>query len=126
MSEAVADIATRLRLSDPKPAHCSACWASSGPDVRFVDFDCLLDRGVIVEEGSMAVLDAMDALHLCEACVRQAAEVLAYQPVQAQNRLREIRRLELDLEHWRRYAQRLEGTLQERPEPPPSARRRNR
>jgi predicted Fe-S protein YdhL (DUF1289 family) len=125
MSEATADIATRLRLSDPKPGFCSACWTAAGEDVRFVDFDCLLDRGVHVQEGTMAVLDAMDSLHLCESCVRQAAEVLAYKPVEAQRRLREIRRLEIENEHWRDYAKNLERTLRERPEPAPSAPKRS-
>lgn len=123
MSDAVADLATRFRLSDPKPGHCSACFQSADANVAFVDFDCMLDRGAIVDEGTMAVLDAMDELHLCESCVRQAAEVLDYKPVQAQNRLREIRRLELKAEHWEKYAKRLEATLQDRPEEPKRGRR---
>lgn len=123
MSDAVAELATRLRLSDPKPGHCSACLIASGPDVRFVDFDCMVDRGAIVEEGSLAILDAMDELHLCESCVRQAAEVLEYKPDLHRRQLTEIRRLELDAEHWKAYAKRLEATLQDRPEQPKGRRR---
>jgi predicted Fe-S protein YdhL (DUF1289 family) len=40
--------------------------------------DAAIDRGAIVEEGSGAVIDSIDELHLCEACVREAAETLDY------------------------------------------------
>lgn len=76
----IAERVSRTRISDPKPAHCAGCLQSSDVNVRFVDFDAAICRGAIVEEGSMAVLDHIDELHLCESCVREAAETLDYKP----------------------------------------------
>lgn len=107
MSEATAELAFRLRPSDPKPAHCSGCLCSSGPDVTFIDFDAMVDRGSFVDpNGAMHVVDGMEELHLCEACVRQAAEVLAYKPELHRRQLTEIKRLEVERDHWRATAQR--------------------
>jgi hypothetical protein len=39
-----------------------------------------MNRGAVVEEGTMAVIDSIDELHLCENCVRNAAETLDYKP----------------------------------------------
>lgn len=77
---AIADRVSRFQLSDPKPARCAACMCSADAALRFVDLDALLDRGAVVEEGSMAVIDSIDELHLCENCVRDAAETLDYKP----------------------------------------------
>jgi hypothetical protein len=78
MSTLIADRVSRTRISDPQPTRCAGCLQSAGPTVRFVDFDCFINRGVIVEEGSMAIVDSIDTLHLCESCVREAAETLDY------------------------------------------------
>lgn len=124
MSDVVAELASRVRLSDPNPGHCAGCFCASGPDVRFVDFDGVqLDRGAFVNPISMGVLDSIDELHLCEACIRNAAETLDLKPGLHRRQLNEIRRLELDNEHWKSYALRLEATLRERPGAAPSKRR---
>ena len=78
MSDAIADRIARFHISDPNPARCAACYCSPDPGLRFVDLDAHIDRGAIVEEGSMAVIDSVDELHLCADCVRQAAETLDY------------------------------------------------
>ena len=93
MSTAIADVVTRAKISDPRPARCSACLQASDPQVRFVNMDVSINRGAIVEAGSMAVIDSIDELHLCESCVREAAEVLDYKPGLHQNHLRLNRRL---------------------------------
>lgn len=80
MSAILADRVTRCRISDPKPSRCSACLQSSDPRVRFVDFQAGHDGGAVVDSGSMAVIDSIDELHLCESCTREAAEVLDYKP----------------------------------------------
>lgn len=88
----VAELATRLRLSDPKPARCAACFTSADANMQFVDFDCLIDRGTFTDPGGAgAVLDSIDELHLCESCVRQAAEVLDFKPELYQQLLRRVR-----------------------------------
>lgn len=115
----VAELATRFKLSDPKPTRCAACFQSAGPDVDFVDFDAAIDRGSFTApDGAFAVLDSIDDLHLCASCVRSAAEVLGLKPELHGRQIREIRKLELERNHWQNYAKRLEATLQERPEPP--------
>ena len=106
MSEAVAELGSTIRLSDPLPARCSACLGSAGDGKRFVDFQAAFDAGAVIEEGSMAVRDSLDELHLCEGCVRSAAEALAYKPQLHAKQLREIRRLELQAAHWRDTAER--------------------
>jgi|HubBroStandDraft_6_1064221.scaffolds.fasta_scaffold140219_3 hypothetical protein len=120
----VAELATRFRLSDPKPTRCAACFTSAGPEVDFVDFDAAIDRGTfIAPDGAGAVLDSIDDLHLCASCVRSAAEVLGLKPELHSRQLNEIKRLELRSDQWEAYAKRLEATLQDRPERPPGTRR---
>ena len=76
----IAERVSRARISDPKPARCAACLQSADANVKFVDMDAAINRGAIVEEGSMAVIDSIDELHLCESCVREAADTLDYKP----------------------------------------------
>jgi len=117
MSE-VAELATRFKLSDPKPARCAACFASADPELRFVDFDCMIDRGTFTDPGGAnAVLDSIDELHLCEPCVRAAAEIIGYKPELHRKQLREIRALDAEAKRWREYAEKLERTLERRPAP---------
>lgn len=101
MSDVVAELASRVKLSDPKPTRCAACWCSADADLRFADFDTLIDRGTICDAGSMAVLESIDDLHLCENCVRDAAEIMGLKPELHARQLREIRRLELARDHHR-------------------------
>ena len=66
LADVAHELASRLRISDPKPARCAGCYSSSDADLRFVDFDGVaLDRGAVVDAGSMAVID----------CDRRAASV---------------------------------------------------
>lgn len=114
----VAELATRVRVSDPKPARCAACWCSADADTRFVDFDAAIDRGSFVSpDGAAAVLDSIDDLHLCEACVRSAAEVLDVVPQHAALLLAEARSQNQRADEWRAYAERVEAAFASRPEP---------
>lgn len=114
---AIADIDTRfrVRLSDPQPAFCSMC--ARGADGSFRMFDCTaaFDAGVFQDE-NLSWVHGSDDLHLCEACVRELCEVAGMKPETNRRQLNEIRRLEVENAHWRAYAQKLEATLQERPE----------
>jgi hypothetical protein len=111
----------RVRLSDPKPAFCSACAQGAVGNLRFVDMDAYHDGGTFVRPEDGAVLEGTDDLHLCEACVRSAASVLGFKPDLHARQSREIRELEGRVEHWRAYAKDLEAVLEDRPEPAPSA-----
>lgn len=111
-----------VRISDPRPAYCSACHNS--PDVKFVDFDAAHDAGAFVNRETQAYIEGSDDLHLCANCLRDASEVLALKPVIHARQAREIARLTTAVDHWRDYAHGLEATLQERPDPAPRATRR--
>jgi hypothetical protein len=114
---AAAEIAQRVRLSDPRPSHCAACFRGAEEGVRFVDFDAAIDRGqrVVERDGAVWERESIDDLHVCDACVRQAAECLAIRPQASANQLREIRRLETENAGMREYIQRLEATHASRP-----------
>ena len=113
MSDVVAELATRVRLSDPKPARCAGCFTSSDVNLRFVDFDGVaIDRGAFVDPTSMAVLDSIDELHLCEACVRSAAETLGFRPEIHRRQLREIQKQELTIDYWRDAAKRKDREIE--------------
>jgi hypothetical protein len=88
-----------------------------------VDFEVFYDGMPVVDgEGKLAIVPGIgeqyrhDALYLCDSCVRQAAEVLAFKPELHRRQLQEIRRLELEVEHWRQYARRQEDALKLRDE----------
>jgi hypothetical protein len=111
-----------IRLSDPRPAYCSACH--NAPEGRYVDFDAAHDGGSFLQENGVVYLEGSDDLHICEGCMRRGAEELALKPDVQQRQLREIRRLEAAAEHWKEYARSLEATLEERPERAPRQVRR--
>jgi hypothetical protein len=95
-----AELALRVKISDPKPDRCAACFQGAQDNVRFVDYDAAIDRGTLINDMG-AVLSGIDDLHLCESCVRQGMEALELKPELHSRQLREIRRLGLVAEHWR-------------------------
>jgi len=101
-------------MSDPLPSHCAACFDGAREGLRFVDLDAAIDRGVLASEQGW-VLAGIDDLHLCENCVRGAAEVLALKPQLVSEMRLQIRKLEADAERWRDYARELERSLERRP-----------
>lgn len=116
MSAAADVLSTRVKISDPKPAFCSGCLRGADETVRFVDFDAAIDVGAFVgrhiQDGmEVQFVEGSDDLHLCEQCVREAAETLGLKPELHQRQLREIRRLEIENEHWRDTARRAQKEL---------------
>lgn len=94
----------RLRLSEPKPAFCSGCHKGATEKVRFVDFDASHDSGMVEEireDGMVVKRMPGDDLHLCESCVRQAAEVIAYKPTLHAEQVQKIRALERQRDHYK-------------------------
>lgn len=114
----VADLALRVKLSDPKPARCAGCWTSADVNLRFVDFDAAVDRGSFMDENAGAVIDSIDELHLCENCVREACEALDMRPQHVQLLLREAKDANRRADEWRAYALKVEEAQGERPEVP--------
>lgn len=119
-----------MRLADPRPAYCSVCFAGSGPEVRIVDFEVAHEGPVVLDENGApmvapgGVTVTTDDLYICEPCLKSACELLGLKPALHGRQLREIRRLEIETQHWRETAKRAESYLQARPEPAPSAPRR--
>ena len=86
-------LSSRAKISDPKPAYCCVCLCSSGPDVRFVDFGARRSIGAVVDPISGGLLARLDKVEICEACVREAGEVLEFVPQLHRTHLNEVRRL---------------------------------
>jgi hypothetical protein len=117
VSSVAIEVSSRVKVSDPKPACCSACYRGADENVRFVDMNAEFDAGALVSTESQAIVKSFDSLHLCESCVREAAEALGLKPDLHRRQLREIRRLEIENDHWRDYAKGLEANLGNRPTP---------
>ena len=115
---ASAELVSRVKLSSPNPAYCPACFAGSDDKTRFVDFDCAFDGGQMIEERDGVVIkrESADDLHLCERCVKQACEALGLKPERYAALARELKRVELERDHWKDYAKRVEAAIEVRPE----------
>jgi len=83
MSEAETMIAPtwRARLADPKPAFCTGCLRGADAQTVFVEFASISSgRGQLREFGSMAVVADLDRFALCQSCVGEMAECIAFRP----------------------------------------------
>ena len=103
-----------MKIADPKPAYCSACHSSS-PELRYVDFECAYDGGSMPGGLDGYPGAVIDDLVLCEACVRTAAKTVAVDPLEDENRRREIEVLKKEASDWKAYARQMEVTLPMRP-----------
>ena len=110
----VADVtAARVHVSDPNPAFCVGCWQGAQDGVRFVDFDAAFDGGQLVEERDGIIITRIpaDDLHLCESCVRAAAEALGLKPELHAKQVQTIKRLERERNHYRDENERLRAII---------------
>lgn len=98
---AATEIASRVRVSDPKPDHCSMCFCGPSENVVFFDCGAAFDAGAVINQESQAYVSGSDDLHLCESCVRELTETAGFKPELHGRQLREIRRLELQRDYWR-------------------------
>ena len=107
-----------MRLANPKPGFCSSCYAAA-PDRRFVDFEAAYDGTPILHRENQTIevlpwdgrIASHDDLYLCENCVREAGEILGFKPELHSKQFNEIRRQELEIEHWKSTAKRLQAEL---------------
>jgi len=67
------------RIASPKPAFCSGCLRGADGETTFIELG-IAGRGVVRDASSLAVIADLDRLCLCESCVKQAAECLAFKP----------------------------------------------
>ena len=107
-----------MKIADPKPGFCSCCFGAH-PDRQYIDFEADYDGAPVLdrETNSIAVLPwngqlgGHDNLYLCETCVREAAEKLAFKPELHQRQFQAVRRAELTAEHYKDQCRRLQDAL---------------
>jgi hypothetical protein len=102
------------------PPYCSACGRCDS-EGQYVDFDAACDRGYGEDPSNPDVKVAMEYLILCEQCISEGARHIGMIKDDDGERIAVLeRRLEEEkvrADKYGRYAQRLEITLRERPEP---------
>lgn len=109
MSTDVAELVSSIKLADPRPSRCVACAQSAvslGEEVRFVDFDRIVERGSIVDPGTMAMIDPLVELKVCEQCMRAGLEQLEFKPQLHARQWQRIRQQDVQIDHWRDTAAR--------------------
>ena len=105
-----------MRIAANKPGFCSVCYGAH-PDRRYVDCEADYDGAPVLDRETRTIailpwngeLAAHDNIAICENCVRQMAELIAFKPELHQRQLREIRKLEIQVEHWRDTAKRFKA-----------------
>ena len=83
--------AWRAQIAKPSSGFCSGCLRGDDADAIFVDLGTPSGRGFIRELGSMAVVAELSQLCLCDACVREMAECLAFEPTLHRSHLAKLR-----------------------------------
>jgi len=81
----------RAHVAEPKPAVCSGCLRGADAETVFIDLGTPAGRGFIREWGSMAVLVELNRICLCESCVKEMAELLAFKPTLHEKHYRKLR-----------------------------------
>ena len=92
----------RARIADPKPPFCSGCLRGADADTMFVDLWMPIERGFLREHGSMAVIAELNRLCLCESCVREMSECLAFDPELHRSQQAKIARVADERDHFAR------------------------
>ena len=124
MSVLAAELATRMRVADPRPPYCSGCYTAAVEGVEFVDVNAAHEGETVTNPDTGALIHIMDDIYFCFACVQQMTEAANLKPELHAKQAREIRRLEIAAEHWEERAKALEKLVAEgRPEPVHPARR---
>lgn len=80
MSDTIIAPTWRARIADPKPPFCSGCLRGADAGTVFVDLWMPIERGFLREHGTNAVVAELNRLALCDACVREMGECLAFEP----------------------------------------------
>jgi hypothetical protein len=96
MSETITAPTWRAHVADPPPAFCSGCLRGADAETVFVDLGMPVGRGYIREHGSGAVIAELNRLALCDACVREMAECLAFEPSLHRRHLAKLREVMAD------------------------------
>jgi hypothetical protein len=86
----------RARIADPKPAFCSGCLRGADAQTVFVDLWMPIERGFLREFGSNAVVAELNRLCLCDSCVKEMSECLAFEPSLHRSQQAQIARVVAD------------------------------
>jgi hypothetical protein len=116
-----------MRLASPNPGFCSCCF-NADPQARYVDCEADYDGAPVLDRETQSIailpwdgqLGGHDNLYLCERCVKEALEVLELSAKSETlgRQLKEIRRLELERDHWRDTARRFKEEVDRQLEAP--------
>lgn len=107
-----------MRLASPRPGFCSVCFGAH-PESRYVDCECAYDGAPVLDRETRTIavipwtgaLGNHDDFYMCEKCARALCELLDMKPEVRTRQLQELRKLELERDHWRSTANRLRREL---------------
>ena len=107
-----------MRLADPRPGFCSVCY-SAQPEYRYVDCEVAFDGAPVMDADTHTIailpwngeLGGHDDLFICEACAKSMCELLDLKPELHTRQLHEIRRLEIERDHWKATAKSAQAEL---------------
>ena len=110
-----------MRIANPRPGFCSCCFMSA-PDRQYVDCEAAYDGAPVLdrETRTIAILPwtgltgSHDDLYICDRCIREMRDVLGMEEYREvlKRQAREVRKLELERDHWRDTAKRLKEDLE--------------
>lgn len=114
-------VAQRWHRADPRPSHCSACLQGAQQGVEFFTNDAAFDRGSIINEETLALVETLDELNLCAVfddggkliggCAFEFLEAVDYKPQLHARQLTENKQLQQERDEWRETAKRLQAEL---------------
>lgn len=107
----------RARIADPKPPFCSGCLRGADAETVFVDLWMPIERGFLREHGTNAVVAELNRLALCDACVREMSECLAFDPDLHRSQQARIAEVGAERDHFARENVLLRALLAEGVEP---------
>lgn len=107
-----------MQIASPLPGYCSSCFNADQTN-RYIDFEAAFDGAPVLNAETLTIevlpwngeQSSHDDLYLCEACVRKAAELLAYKPELHARQLAENKQTAAERDEWRETAKRLQAEL---------------
>lgn len=102
-----------MRIADPRPDVCSVCRNSHNADTRFFDLEAMWDGTAPVDETGAMIMPGdgrpmgHEHIMLCAPCAKQLVELVDFKPELHTRQLREIRKLEIQRDHWMATASRM-------------------
>jgi hypothetical protein len=113
----------RAHIANPKPAYCAGCLRGADAGTIFVDLGMPSDRGFVRAFGTQAVIADLNRLCLCQSCVSEMAECLAFDPLLHATHRAQIEQVKADRDRLARENVMLRALVAEGVVPPKPAKR---